>query len=59
MTAVEYLEFIEEHMGFPDSGIGYNPDGLFYCTQIQHDALKVAHEEYIQKVEKILFPEGR
>lgn len=45
-------------MGFPDTGVGYNPDGLFYATPEQCHALKLAHDEFCQKVEKILFPEG-
>jgi len=59
MTPAEYIEYIEEQMGFPETGIGQNPDHLLYCTKEQCEALAKAHAEYIAAVEKILFPQGR
>jgi hypothetical protein len=59
VTPAEYLEFVEEGLGFPESGEGKDPNLLLYCTREQCEALAAAHAEYCQKVEKILFPNGR
>lgn len=59
MTPAEYIEFVEENLGFPGTGVGSDPNSLLYCTQEQCDALEAAHKEFCQKVEQILFPKGR
>lgn len=59
MTPAEWVEHVEENLGFTESGLGENPERILYATQEQCDALKAAHLEYCQKVEKILFPDGR
>jgi hypothetical protein len=59
MTPAEYLEHIEDNLGFPESGVGQDPQQLLYCTKEQCEALRAAHLEFCQKVQKILFPDGR
>lgn len=59
MTPAEYIEHVEESLGFPETGVGQNPDLLLYCTQEQCEDLRKAHEHYCRMVEMILFPNGR
>ena len=59
MTPAEYIEYVEEALGFPESGVGQNPDQLLYATEEQCKALRAAHDEYCKRVEAILFPDGR
>ena len=59
MTPAEYLEHVEDNLGFPESGVGKDPQQILYCTQEQYEALRAAHLEYCKTLEKILFPDGR
>ncbi len=55
MTRAEYLEFVQEHLGFPQTGVGSpDPAHLLYDTQDVVTALKIAHEQYCQRVAEIL-----
>lgn len=59
MTPAEWIEHVEENLGFPESGVGQDPNQLLYCTKEQCELLRVAHERYVSEIEKILFPDGR
>lgn len=55
MTRAEYLEFIEEGMQFPASGIGSPAPGrILYDHEETIQALHAAHIDYCRKVAAIL-----
>jgi len=55
MTRAEYLEFIEEQLCFPDTGVGNpNPSTILYDHADMIQALHAAHTDYCRKVAAIL-----
>lgn len=60
MTRAEYLEFVQEGLAFPDSGVGSpDPSRILYDELSVVDALKVAHQRYVNEVAGILgFPDA-
>jgi hypothetical protein len=55
MTRAEYLEFIQEGLGFPETGVG-SPDAsrLLYDSKETVFNLKVAHQKYCNEVAVLL-----
>ena len=60
MTRAEYMEFVQEGLCFPETGVG-SPDAarILYDELSVVDALKVAHQRYVNEVAGILgFPDA-
>lgn len=60
MTRAEYLEFVQEGLAFPDTGVGSpDPSRILYDELHIVDRLKVAHQRYVNEVADILgFPDA-
>lgn len=55
MTRAEYLEFVEEGLAFPETGVGSpNPASILYDHEEVIQALRAAHTDYCRKVAAIL-----
>lgn len=55
MTRAEYLEFIEERLCFPDTGVGSpDPGAILYDHEAMVQALHAAHTDYCRRVAAIL-----
>lgn len=55
MTRAEYLEFVEEGLAFPDTGVGSpNPGSILYDHEEVIQRLQAAHTDYCRKVAAIL-----
>lgn len=55
MTRAEYLEFVQEHLGFPQTGVGSPaPGNILYDTHEVCQRLREAHERYCAEVALIL-----
>lgn len=55
MTRAEYLEFVEEGLAFPESGLGSpDPGRILYDHEEVILRLRAAHAEYCKKVAAIL-----
>lgn len=55
MTRAEYLEFIEERLCFPNTGVGSpDPGTILYDHEAMVQALHAAHTDYCRRVAQIL-----
>jgi hypothetical protein len=55
MTRAEYLEFVEEGLAFPATGVGSpDPGRILYDHDAVIASLRAAHAEYCKKVAQIL-----
>lgn len=55
MTRAEYLEFVEEGLAFPDTGVGSPLPGRILYDHVETvQALQAAHTDYCRKVAAIL-----
>lgn len=55
MTRAEYLEFVEEGLAFPESGVGSpDPSRILYDHEEVILRLRAAHRDYCRTVASIL-----
>jgi hypothetical protein len=55
MTRAEYLEFVQEGLGFPGTGVGSpDPGRILYDSKEVVFNLRVAHQKYCNEVATLL-----
>jgi hypothetical protein len=55
VTRAEYLEFVQEGLAFPESGVGSpDPSRILYDTDEVILRLRLAHQAYCNEVARIL-----
>lgn len=55
MTRAEYLEFVQEGLAFPETGLGSpDPGRILYDHEEVIQRLRLAHQSYCNEVARIL-----